>query len=131
MCPAITIDSLGVKMSKITNWVPEIYYEEIDNGVTSSIPFISVPNNHLMPGVLFIFESRETGEIEPGQEGEDVNVVEVTLHQFADMQKLKDELSPPEFDKVRSVLGLEPLASAVKKGKVITSQVRENVEGAE
>ena len=118
-------------MSKTTNWVPEIYYEEIDDGLTSNIPFISVPHDQRMPGVLFIFESRDTGEIEPGQEGEDVPVVEITLHQFADMQKLKDELTSLEFDRVRSVLGLEPLASAIQKGKTITSQVRENVESTE
>ena len=45
-----------------SNWIPEIMYEDDANGMTSKIPFIMVPDNQTMPEVLFIFESRETGE---------------------------------------------------------------------
>ena len=43
------------------NWIPEIVYEEGDDGLSSNIPFIMVPQDQLMPKVVFIFESRETG----------------------------------------------------------------------
>ena len=51
-------------------WVPEIYYEEADEtGLTSHIPFVAVPDGEEMPRMLFIFESRETGDFEPGPDG--------------------------------------------------------------
>ena len=31
------------------NWIPEIMYEESDDGLTSNIPFIMVPHNQEMP----------------------------------------------------------------------------------
>ena len=40
------------------NWIPEIVYEEAEDGLTSNIPFISVPMQEEMPKILFIFESR-------------------------------------------------------------------------
>ena len=72
------------------NWVPEIFYEEADeSGLTSHIPFIAVPEGEQMPGMLYIFESRETGELEPGPDGEDLPVIQLDLHQYADMATLK------------------------------------------
>ena len=44
-------------MSTENNWVPEIMYEEVEGGVSSNIPFISVPPDEAMPKMLFIFES--------------------------------------------------------------------------
>jgi len=111
-------------MSTKNNWVPEILYEETEDGVTSKIPFIQVPNGEYMPGLLFVFESRETGEIEPGPEGEDLAVHDLELHQYASMAILKDRLSWLEYDNVRFALGLEPLATAAIKGAAITSNVR-------
>jgi len=111
----------------MSNWVPEIAYEEADGGVTSSIPFITVPSEEEMPKVLFIFESRDTGEIEPGSEGEDVPVFELELHQYVDMAVLKAGLTGPEYDRVRYVLGLQPLAQASTAGKKITEAVRKNL----
>ena len=68
------------------NWVPEIMYEEAqDEGLTSHIPFIPVPPDMEMPSLLYVFESRETGEFEPGPEGEELAVTEMELHQYADM----------------------------------------------
>jgi hypothetical protein len=108
----------------MTQWIPEIAYEEAEGGLTSKIPFITVPQEEEMPRMLFIFESRETGEFEPGLEGEEVPVVELNLHQYVDMFYLKENLTPEEYDRVRYVLGLDPLAKAVEKGRAITQGVR-------
>jgi len=110
------------------NWVPEIFYEEGDeDGLTSHIPFITVPEDESMPRMLFIFESRDTGEIEPGPDGEELPVTEITLHQYADMQILKNKLTLETYDEIRAVLGLQSLAQAVEAGKQITERVRDAV----
>jgi len=109
-------------------WIPEIEYEETQSGLTSKIPFISVPKEEEMPRILFIFESRDTGEIEPGADGEEVPVVELNLHQYVNMSSLKERLTPEEYDRVRAVLGLDPLKKAAEAGKKITDNVRRSVE---
>ena len=111
-----------------TNWIPEIMYEESDDGLTSNIPFIMVPQNEVMPQVVFIFESRETGEYEPNEDGDPVPIMEMDLHQYADMLILKEKLTGAEYDKVRKVLGLQPLREAAVAGKKITDNVRKNLE---
>ena len=108
-------------------WIPEIMYEEIDDGLTSKIPFIQVPAEEQMPKMLFVFESRETGEFEPGAEGEDLPVTELELHQYADMQTIKGALTTGEYDKVRLALGLEPLQQATEKGIQLTQNIRERL----
>tara|TARA_Y100000034_G_C6653015_1_gene285927 strand:- start:152 stop:511 length:360 start_codon:yes stop_codon:yes gene_type:complete len=110
------------------HWMPEIVYEEMDDGLTSRIPFISVPEEEKMPHLIYIFESRDTGEIEPGPEGEDLPVTEITLHQYADMELLKKKLTPIEYDNVRRVLELGPFADATKKGQQISQNIREKLE---
>ena len=112
-------------MSK--NWIPEIMYEEADEG-GSNIPFIMVPVNEEMPKLLYMFESRATGEKEPGLDGEPVPIVEWDLHQYADMAILKEKLTKYTYDKVRDALGLESMKSAVAKGKQISDKIRGNVE---
>jgi hypothetical protein len=112
-----------------TNWVPEILYEEAEDGMTSHIPFVQVPDGEIMPHVLFIFESRNTGETELGAYGEEEPIVELDLYQYANMNTLKENLSLELYDQVRIALGLEPMAVAVEKGKKITDRVLENVEG--
>ena len=114
-----------------TKWVPEIMYEEQEGGVSSQIPFIMVPEDEEMPRMLFVFESRETGTFEPGIEGEEVPVVEWDLHQYADMEVLRDRLSPVEYDNVRFALDLEPLKIAAKKGAKISENVRNNIKSPE
>ncbi len=109
-------------------WVPEICYEEVEDGVTSNIPFVNVPEDKDMPGVIFIFASRETGEFEPGLEGEQLPVTELDLHQYADMNTLKEKLDAETFDRIRLCLGLEPLQDATEKGKQITDNVRSSLE---
>lgn len=107
-----------------SSWIPEILYEESENGLTSKIPFIQVPDNEVMPSILFMFESRDTGDFEPGCEGEEVPVTELDLYQYANMNTLKERLTWVEYDNVRFALGLEPLKTAVIKGRKITSNVR-------
>ncbi len=114
--------------SSKNNWVPEIMYEEAAEGESSQIPFIMVPSEELMPQLLYIFESRETGEFEPGLEGEEVPVIEWDLHQYADMAILKSNLDLDLYDKVRNALGLESMASAITKGRKITQKIRDTVE---
>jgi len=110
------------------HWVPEIMYEEAGDGLSSNIPFIHVPDNEIMPKILFIFESRESGDFEPGPDGEELPVVELDLHQYANMASLKTGLDPLTYDLVRSALGLEPLTVAVEKGKEITDSIRQKVK---
>lgn len=114
-------------MSQKSNWIPEIMYEESEEG-SSHIPFIMVPQGEKMPRLLFIFESRQTGEFEPGPEGEEVPVFEWDLHQYADMQILKEKLDIKTYDKVREALGLEPLSIAAEKGKKIGKKIKTNLE---
>lgn len=109
------------------NWIPEICYEEDAEGLSSHIPFIQVPVNQKMPGFLFIFESRETGEFEPGEDGNPLPIYDMDLHQYADMSTLKNNLDSKTFDKVRFALGLEPLDLATKKGQEISKRVKENL----
>jgi hypothetical protein len=109
------------------DWIPEICYEDSEDGMTSHIPFIQVPDNRSMPTILFIFASTDTGESEPGPEGEDLPVTEIELHQYADMNTLRDKLSSDMYNTVRVSLGLEPLDTAVEKGKKITDAIRSKI----
>ena len=109
-------------------WVPEIYYEETDEGLTSHIPFISVPENESTPKVLFMFESRETGEEEIGPDGMPLPIVDLDLHQYGNMNTLRANLPTNVYDMCRQALGLEPLNTAIEKGKNITEKVREKAE---
>ena len=115
-------------MDNKSDWVPEIAYEEADDGITSKIPFIHVPDGEDMPQMLFMFESRDTGEIEPGPNGEELPVTELDLHQYANMAILKKELSFVEYDNVRFALGLESIKTASIKGHEITSNIRVKLE---
>jgi len=110
-----------------SNWIPEILYEECEDGESSAIPFVMVPPDEAMPQLLYIFESRNTEEFEPGLEGEEIPIVEWDLHQYADMAILKDGLDADDYDKVRECLGLEPMAVAVEKGHKITDSIRSNL----
>ena len=111
-----------------TKWIPEIMYEEGEEGGSSSIPFIMVPSDESMPQLLYIFESRNTDEVEPGPDGEELPIVEWDLHQYADMLVLKENLDPVTYDAVRQALGLEALSVATAKGVEITNSVMENLQ---
>ena len=118
------------KQNTPSQWIPEIMYEEDSNGLSSHIPFIQVPESEDMPRLLFVFESRETGEFEPGPNGEELPVTELDLHQYADMLILKEGLSAAEYDRVREALGLEPLQTAANKGREVTKNIRQNLENS-
>lgn len=94
-------------MSKSSNWIPEILYEE-DNGLTQQLPFIPVPSNEEMPKLLFIFESRETGEYEPDEFGNESPIVDLDLHQYVNMNFLKSIIDTGLLNQVRTSLGLKP-----------------------
>lgn len=113
--------------NEVVNWYPEIMYEEQEDGISSKIPFIMVPQDQEMPKLLYVFESRETGEYEPGLTGEPVPILEMDLHQYADMAELKNKLPSEIFDAVRVALGLSPLSEAVTAGKNITNNIRKNL----
>jgi hypothetical protein len=108
-----------------SGWIPEIMYEE-----DSKIPFIMVPSDEDEPKMLFIFISRETGEFEPGPEGEEIPIIEMDLHSYADMNLLKEKLDEDTFDKVRAALGLERVRDAAEKGRKITEKVNSNLDKA-
>ena len=110
-------------MSKTKQWIPEIVYEEGE----SQIPIIHVPPEEVDPKLLFIFLSRPTGEFEPGDDGEDLPVMQWDLHQYADMAILKENLNSQAYDDVRKALGLENLSTALKKGENITSNINQNL----
>jgi hypothetical protein len=118
-------------MSKNSSWVPEIMYEEDNDGFSSHIPFIPVPKDEKMPKLLYVFESRETGEFEPGPEGEDLPVTEMELHQYADMANLKSKLTEAQYNYIRAALGLEPLAIAAAIGSSITDKIRSTLGDTE
>jgi hypothetical protein len=115
-------------MKNTNGWIPEIMYEDDENGMTSKIPFIMVPKEEEMPSLLFMFESRETGEFEPDNEGNPLPIIEMELHQYADMAKLKTGLSEDLYDQVRMCLGLEPLRQSAKKGMQLTDKIRNNLK---
>ena len=114
-----------------SNWVPEICYEEEAEGISSHIPFVQVPSSEEMPKILYIFESRETGEHEPGLDGNPVPVIQLDLHQYADLAVLKSKFDEESYNNVRLALGLEPLEDAIEKGARITENIREKVSKAE
>ena len=98
-------------------WVPEICYEDYaEDSLTNGLPFIQVPPGKEVPDVMFFFASQETGEFEPGLDGEPEPIVEMELLQFACMKYLQAGLSEEDFDKVRTCLGLLPVNEARKKG---------------
>lgn len=101
-------------------WIPEIMYEEAEDGISSQIPFIQVPTNEKMPNTIFIFESRLTGEFEPGPNGEELPVTELELHQYADMITLRKRLPGIIYDQVRSALNLQPLSSIDESSSDVT-----------
>ncbi len=107
----------------MSNWIPEVMYEE-----GSNLPHIQVPEGESMPGMLFVFTATETGEFEPDEEGNPLPILEMDLHQYADMVTLKNNLDAGIYDVVRLALGLEPLEVAEEKGRQISQNIRDKVE---
>lgn len=109
--------------------IPQILYEEPQPGQAANpIPYIEIPQDKNMPPVIFIFEYKHSGETEPGQNGEAIEMVDQIPHKYVDMEVLKEKLSPETNDLVRVALGMEPLKQATKKGKEILDKVNKNIE---
>lgn len=119
-------------MSKSEKYeIPEILYEEPQPGSTPNpIPYIAVSKTAKMPEVLFIFEYKSTGEMEPDGKGNPVEIVDQIPHKYVDMEHLKERLSPEVNDAVRVCLGMKPLLEAQKEGQVILDKVKKNVEAS-
>jgi len=84
--------------------VPIILYESEEQ----ALPYIEVLEQEEMPPTLFIQEYKHTGEIEPGLNGEDQLIVDMSIHMFVDMEVLADKLTPERYDEVRVAFGLQP-----------------------
>ena len=109
-------------------WVPEIVYEEYEgSSITDGLPFINIPNDKEMPGVLFFLGTQETGEFEPDENGDPQPIVEVEVYQFACMKYLEDSLEPEDYDKVRIAMGLEPKLQARAKGLSTSAKMANHI----
>jgi hypothetical protein len=115
-------------MSDKRKWVPEIMYEDYEEGsISGGLPFVQVPPDKEMPDTLFMFCSQETGEFEPDIDGQPSPIMELELYQYANMKYLQDALSADVFDQVRVALNLLPLAEARQKGKAKTKQMTQTI----
>ena len=109
-------------------WVPEIVYEEYEGtGLTDGLPFITIPQDKEMPGILFFLGTSETGEFEPDENGDPQPIVEVEVYQFACMKYLEEALTPEDYDKVRVALALEPKMEARAKGVVKSQEMLNDI----
>ena len=109
-------------------WVPEIVYEEYEgSGLTDGLPFITVPQDKEMPGILFFLGTSDTGEFEPDENGDPQSIVEVEVYQFACMKYLEDALSDEEYDRVRLAVGLQPKLEAREAGSVKSKEMLEDI----
>jgi len=113
------------------SWLPEIMYEEEEPGQASTLPFILVPVDQELPTFLLIWEHKDTGETEPGPDGEALSIVQPELRQFARMDILKERLDPVDYDKVRQALGLKPLREAMRLGRTITDKAKRSASTGE
>ena len=94
-------------------WIPEIFYEESQDGLTRGLPFVNVPEDKSMPAAMFICEVRDAED----------DMKDLTVHMFANMTVLKNQLDSECYDKVRFALGLESLEVATQKGEKITEEL--------
>ncbi len=120
-------------MAKEKFEIPTILYEAPRHGNDSAnkFPYIETSKTRPMPPMLFIFEYQDTGETEPGPNGEECIVVEQIPHKFLDMELLKEKLSPEINDIVRVAVGMKPLKEAQEKGQQILDKVFSNVAAEE
>ena len=98
---------------------PIIFYEDADDDENViPIPYIPMEKDDEWPFILFIQEYRDTGEIEPDEEGNPQAICDVYMHKYIDMEHLKDKLDPETNDVVRVALGMKPLKEAQKAGSI-------------
>lgn len=109
--------------------IPVILYEEPQPGLKPNpIPYIEVPENKTMPPVIWIFEYKETGETDIGDDGNPAKVVDQIPHQYCDITFLKERLPGHVYDMVRTNLGMKPLKEAQTAGKEILNKVQAGME---
>lgn len=108
---------------KKKDWMPEIVYSE-----DSPVPMIEVPVDQDMPEKLFFWIYKQTGEFEPGPEGEEVPVCDMDIHMYFNYNKLKEVLPLETLDQIRVSFGLEPLNKASEKGQKITNKVLDKTQ---
>tara|TARA_Y100001958_G_C21148887_1_gene485561 strand:- start:544 stop:885 length:342 start_codon:yes stop_codon:yes gene_type:complete len=101
-------------------WIPEIFYEEKQDGLTQGLPFVNIPKGKVMPSSVFICG------VEPSQEDEEEK--EITVHMYCNMNFLKERLEPETLNKIRISLGLKPLEDAIREGKKITERIHSNID---
>lgn len=99
-----------------TKWIPNIYYEETNEGITGGLPFIEVSEDKAMPGCLFICEAKNIMNEEEK---------EVTIHSYANMTMLKEKLTEDIYDQIRIAVGLQPLQKIEEK---INNAIEKEIE---
>lgn len=109
--------------------LPVILYEEpLPGEEPNPIPYIEVKKDEEMEPVLFISEYKETGEFEIDPEQGSVQIVDMLIHAYASMDRLKSVLSPERFDEVRVALGMQPLQEASEAGQKVLDKVGANAQ---
>ncbi len=109
--------------------IPSILYEEpLPGQRPNPLPFINVAVDATMPPVLFIFENKDTGEEEVGDDGLPAKIVDQIPHKYVDMELLKEKLPPHINDMVRVLIGMQPLKEAQRDGQVVLDKVQENIK---
>ncbi len=112
-------------------WIPNIYYEENEEGITGGLPFIDVPYGRSMPGCLFICESKDYKDLsQETKDNLDLEHLEkeIVMHSYANMTILRQKLSPELFDEVRIAIGLQPLQIALLEGTKKTMEIQKNID---
>ncbi len=110
-------------MSNKTNWIPNIYYEEDAEGITRGFPFIEVPQDKDMPNCLFVYGMKTLDT-----KFEDEFEKEVSMFSYANMNVLKEKLSPEIYDIIRITLGLQPVHAATVESDKIINNVIQNLK---
>ncbi|MFA6049794.1 MAG: hypothetical protein WC761_01235 [Candidatus Paceibacterota bacterium] len=111
--------------------MPLILYEEPSSRGEKGIPFpyIEIQKEKVMPPVLFIFEYKHTGEVEPDDNGKDAAIIDQIPHKYIDMEYLKEKLSAEVNDVIRVAVGMKPLKQAQVEGQKVLDRVFAKVEG--
>lgn len=105
--------------------MPLILYEEPSSRGEKAIPFpyIEIQKDKEMPPVLFIFEYKHTGEVEPDENGKEAAIIDQIPHKYIDMEYLKEKLSPETNDIIRVAVGMKPLKVAQVEGQKVLDRV--------
>jgi len=102
--------------------IPVILYESEEQ----VIPYVEVLDKDEMAPTLFIQEYKHTGKVEPDENGDEQQVVDILMHMFVDMDFLSKKLGEDLYDKVRTSIGLQPVKSARTEGQKILDKVYKN-----